>query len=206
MADGGTMSITDGRKSNGAGPFAGVYTIPNVLSISRGLLGPIVMALITYESWWTLSSALALMIVAELSDFIDGIVARRFKQQTDLGRVIDPICDSIYHLSVFLAFLYVGWMPVWMLVLIYARDLTVPYIRTFARQAGVEINVRDSGKLKTAVHAVAQIGVVAVPLNLVADAFAPGIDTVTALLLAATAASLYSLVDYALAASRLARN
>jgi CDP-diacylglycerol--glycerol-3-phosphate 3-phosphatidyltransferase len=146
------------------------------------------------------------MIVAELSDFIDGIVARRFKQQTDLGRVIDPICDSIYHLSVFLAFLYVGWMPVWMLVLIYARDLTVPYIRTFARQAGVEINVRDSGKLKTAVHAVAQIGVVAVPLNLVADAFAPGIDTVTALLLAATAASLYSLVDYALAASRLARN
>jgi CDP-diacylglycerol---glycerol-3-phosphate 3-phosphatidyltransferase len=179
-----------------------VYTLPNLLSVARGLLGPVVMWMITSETPALLAWALALMVVAELSDFVDGVIARQFKQQSELGRVIDPICDSIYHLSIFLAFLSAGWMPAWMLFIIYSRDLAVPYIRTIARQAGHDIAIRDSGKLKTLIHAVSQIGVVLVALGLIPASVGGAFDTMNALLLIATAASIYSLADYAFAAAR----
>jgi CDP-diacylglycerol--glycerol-3-phosphate 3-phosphatidyltransferase len=199
------MSVSEGQKFAEMKAPARVYTIPNLLSITRGLLGPVVMWMITSESPGMLAWALMLMVLAELSDFVDGVVARRFKQQSELGRVIDPICDSIYHLSIFLAFLSRGWMPAWMLFIIYARDLTVPYIRTIARQAGHELEIRDSGKLKTLVHAVAQIGVVLVGLEVIASVVVAEINTMQVLMVAATAASLYSLADYTVAAARAPR-
>ncbi|MFV0299017.1 MAG: CDP-diacylglycerol--glycerol-3-phosphate 3-phosphatidyltransferase [Hyphomicrobiaceae bacterium] len=169
----------------------------------RGCLAPAVVALLTSDMASRMHWALFLMIVAEISDFIDGFIARRFNQQTEIGRFIDPIADSIYHLSVFLAFLSLGWMPAWMLFVIYARDLAVPYIRAFARQSGKDLENRMSGKVKSATHALAQVGVVAIALG----AFGPanGVDGVLShgLLLAATAMSLYSLLDYALEAKRL---
>ena len=78
-------------------------------------------------------------------------------------------------------------------------------IRTIARQAGHELEIRDSGKLKTLVHAVAQIGVVLVGLEVIAATAVAEINTMKVLLLAATAASLDSLADYAVAAGRAPR-
>src|SRR5688572_5481637 len=200
------MSISDGRELRHMQPSNALYTIPNVLSIVRGCLGPLVMILITQKETWALVVALVLMVLAEASDFVDGVIARRFKQESQLGRLIDPICDSIYHLSVFLAFLYNGWMPAWMLFIVYSRDLAIPYLRAFAKQAGHDIWVRNSGKIKTAVHAAAQIGVVLIALGLVGKPTDLGFDLSRALLFLAALASLYSLADYAQAVLRLLRN
>jgi CDP-diacylglycerol--glycerol-3-phosphate 3-phosphatidyltransferase len=161
------------------------------------------MMLLSLEATWALAAALALMLLAELTDFVDGIVARRYNQESRMGELIDPICDSIYHLSVFLAFLGNGWMPAWMLFAIYARDLTVPYIRTFARQTGHDLPIRASGKVKTAIHAIVQVTVVASALGLLGPAVPVSSEAIHLLLLVATAASLYSLLDYAIAAARL---
>jgi len=199
------MSIPDRPELGGPKASNALLTIPNVLSIGRAALGPIVMALIAHRAPWSLLVALALMITAEFSDFMDGLLARRLNQESQIGRLIDPICDSIYHLSVFLAFLYNKWMPAWMLFVIYSRDLAVPYIRAFAKQAGHDIWVRESGRIKTAVHAAAQIGVVVVALGVLGDVTAYGTEITTALLLAATAASVYSLLDYGWAVARLLR-
>lgn len=199
------MSISDGRELRQMEPSNALYTIPNVLSIARGCLGPIVMVLITQDASWALIVALLLMIVAEASDFMDGVIARRLHQESQLGRLIDPICDSIYHLSVFLAFLYNGWMPAWMLFIVYSRDLAIPYLRAFAKQAGHDIWVRNSGKIKTAVHAVAQIGVVLIALGLIGKPSIFGLEVSRLLLFLAAAASLYSLVDYVQAVLRLLR-
>jgi CDP-diacylglycerol--glycerol-3-phosphate 3-phosphatidyltransferase len=186
-------------------PSNALLTIPNALSIARGLSGPIIMALIAHRTPWSLLTALFLMIAAEFSDFMDGVIARRLNQESQIGRLIDPICDSIYHLSVFLAFLYNGWMPAWMLFVIYSRDLAVPYIRAFAKQGGHDIWVRSSGKVKTAVHAAAQLGVVAIALGFLGDWSSFGSEVTRGLLLAATLASLYSLLDYGWAVARLLR-
>ena len=199
------MSISDGRELRHMQPSNALFTIPNILSILRGCLGPIVMVLITQNATWALITALALMMLAEASDFVDGVIARRFKQELQLGRLIDPICDSIYHLSVFLAFLYNGWMPAWMLFIVYSRDLAIPYLRAFAKQAGHDIWVRNSGKIKTAVHAAAQIGVVLIALGLIGKPSLLGVEVSRLLLFLAAAASLYSLVDYTQAVLKLLR-
>lgn len=175
-------------------------TVPNALSILRLLLAPIVVWLVLTGSVPALGVALVLMVIAELTDFFDGFLARALKQETEIGRLIDPVCDVIYHVSVFLAFVKQGWMAPWMLFVIYARDLGVPYLRTLARQRGVDIGVRFSGKIKTGVHGVVQITVVLVALGYVAGSLPGGIETMFAAMLVATAVSLISLADYAFAA------
>ena len=132
-------------------------TIPNALSLLRLALAPVVVWLVLSGSVAALGLALVLMVIAELTDFFDGYLARALRQESEIGRLIDPVCDVIYHVSVFLAFVKQGWMAPWMLFVIYARDLGVPYVRTLARQRGVDIGVRYSGKIKTGVHGVAQI-------------------------------------------------
>lgn len=184
-------------------PNQALYTVPNLLSVLRALAGPLVLGLITSETSWALFLALGVMGAAELSDIFDGEIARRYGQETDLGELVDPVCDSIYHLSVFLAFLAMHWMPAWMLFVIYARDLIVPYARTFARQAGYELEVRRSGKIKTALHAVSQIGVMLCALGFLGEKGTMEAGLPFVLLCGATAASIYSLIDYCVAVRHL---
>ena len=174
-------------------------TLPNALSLLRLILAPVVVWLVLSGSIAALGLALVLMVIAELTDFFDGYLARALRQESEIGRLIDPVCDVIYHVSVFLAFVKQGWMAPWMLFVIYARDLGVPYVRTLARQRGIDIGVRYSGKIKTGVHGVAQITVVLVALGYLSQTFL-GFDTIFMVLLAATVISLISLADYTLAA------
>jgi CDP-diacylglycerol--glycerol-3-phosphate 3-phosphatidyltransferase len=178
-------------------------TWPNAISAFRALAGPTVMVLITADTRTALFAALALMLAAEVSDLVDGIVARRSGGHTEFGNLVDPVCDSIYHLSVFLGFLANGWMPVWMLFAIYAADLTVPYLNTFARQAGQVLHARLSGRIETLVHAVCQIAIVATAAGLSGGLLSTGDSTIYALLSVATAASVLALIDYGAKAVRL---
>lgn len=200
------MTMSSGPGVGHSRTTSALATIPNLLSLLRGLLGPVVLALILAETSWALWTALALMLFAEATDYMDGEVARRFDQESELGRLADPVCDSVYHLSVFLAFLAMGWMAAWMLFIIYARDLMVPYLRAFARQSGHELQVLASGKVKTAIHATAQIGIVAIALGLFGPAIRMDGPAPTVLLLAAIAASIYSLADYVAEVGRLVRH
>ena len=151
----------------------------------------------TPSALWT---ALVLMILAEVSDFLDGFLARALNQQSELGRMRDPVSDVIYHVSVFMTFLKQGWIEPWMLFVIYARDLGVPYLRTLARQRGVDLVVRFSGKVKTAIHGVAQVVVIMIALGLISETLPGGFDTGYTVLLIAVVVSLISLADYARAA------
>jgi CDP-diacylglycerol--glycerol-3-phosphate 3-phosphatidyltransferase len=161
---------------------------------------PVVVWLIlsgTPEALWT---ALILMLFAEITDFLDGFLARALNQQSELGRLMDPVSDVIYHVSVFMTFLKQGWIEPWMLFVIYARDLGVPYLRTLARQRGIDLGVRFSGKVKTAIHGVAQIVIVMIALKLIGETTPLGFETAYAVLLVAVVASIISLADYARAA------
>lgn len=188
------------RDQNVAHSSARWLTLPNALSILRLALAPIVVWLVLVGSVSALTVALVLMLIAELTDFFDGFLARALNQETDLGRLIDPVCDVIYHVSVFLAFVKQGWMAPWMLFVIYARDLGVPYLRTLARQRGVDVGVRYSGKIKTGVHGLAQLTVVLAAAGYISTVLPGGVDTIHSVLLVATIVSLISLADYAWAA------
>jgi CDP-diacylglycerol---glycerol-3-phosphate 3-phosphatidyltransferase len=169
---------------------------PNVLSLVRALLGLPVVALVTYggaEAWL---AAIAVMALAEISDALDGILARRSGTVTDFGKVIDPMADSLYRALVFLAFLAVGWMSVWLVAIIFARDIVVAYVRTLSQQIGVTMSARPSGKIKAAVQAFAQFSTVGL---FAAQGF--GVDVPAAeiafwLLTAAAVMTAYSGYDY----------
>ena len=90
------MSVSEERDAKKMKPTNQLVTTPNLLSFTRGILGPVAMSFIVTGTPAALAVALVLMITAEFTDFLDGIVARRFGLETEYGKVIDPVCDSIY--------------------------------------------------------------------------------------------------------------
>tara|TARA_B100000686_G_C16618483_1_gene877833 strand:- start:273 stop:983 length:711 start_codon:yes stop_codon:yes gene_type:complete len=108
-----------------------VMTIPNYISIFRLMLVPVfIIALLDFSgsglsiSWWT---AVAAFCIASISDGIDGYIARRFKQRSELGTFLDPLADKLLLVSglVVLSFPsdYLPKLPVWMIGMVFGRDL-----------------------------------------------------------------------------------
>jgi len=99
---------------------------------------------------------LALLSVSELSDAFDGYLARRYNQVTDLGKVFDPMADSIARISVFMTFtLDPVKLPMFLVFIFLYRDSVVSTLRTICALKGFALAARLSGKIKAVVQAVA---------------------------------------------------
>ncbi len=173
-----------------------IWTVPNGITSFRIIAGPICILLILSGTTWALWSCLFVMALAELSDFLDGYIARAYDQVSDLGKILDPMSDSIYRISVFVAFVSQGWMPVWMFLLILCRDIIVSYLRILAEQQIGTLAARSSGKWKAIVQSGAQI--IVVGLHALYGSTISGLAEQVAFysLLAATLVTAYSLIDY----------
>jgi CDP-diacylglycerol--glycerol-3-phosphate 3-phosphatidyltransferase len=172
--------------------------LPNLLSLGRILCGPLVLVLIAQASTAALVATIVVMVLAEVSDLLDGHLARRLNVSSPVGKIIDPMADSLYRALVFLAFMDAGWMPVWMVAVIVSRDILVSYLRIFSEQNGVTMGARQSGKIKAVFQGVVQIGTVV--LVIAAGGVLGGVyqTMVYALLLVATLVTAWSGVDYTL--------
>lgn len=97
---------------------------------------------------------LALLGISELSDAFDGYVARRFHQVTDLGKILDPMADSIYRISVFLTFTQPPVnLPLLIVFIFLYRDSVVSTLRTICALRGFALAARYSGKIKAVIQA-----------------------------------------------------
>ena len=124
--------------------------LPNQLTIIRLCLSPIFICLFLLQQWW---AALGVALVFEATDLLDGYFARRYKMVSSLGKLIDPLADSVSRFSVFLAFTTEPTVredpwPVLLVAGLFYRDTIVAYIRTFAASTGTVLAARWSGKLK----------------------------------------------------------
>jgi len=116
------------------------------LYIEHELLG-ISMTLLPYL-------LLFLFGVSELSDAFDGYVARRYDQVTDLGKILDPMADSIYRISVFLTFTRPPVEVPLLLVFVFLyRDSVISTLRTICALRGFALAARSSGKIKAVIQA-----------------------------------------------------
>src|SRR5437773_2518441 len=99
------------------------FSLANQLTLSRLALGP--LFLIVYLSSWTYSveAALVVAILIETTDVMDGITARARNQISDVGKLLDPLSDSIARLSYFIGFLIAGYASVWMIAILVYRDM-----------------------------------------------------------------------------------
>jgi CDP-diacylglycerol--glycerol-3-phosphate 3-phosphatidyltransferase len=135
--------------------------LPNILTLCRLLGAPLFLWAFLSDSplgrWW----ALALVITFEVTDLLDGYVARRFEQISQLGKILDPLADSVSRFTVFLGFLALGYANVWAIAMIFYRDSIISTVRILAASQGVIVSARWSGKLKAIVQGTAIIVILA---------------------------------------------
>lgn len=172
-----------------------IVTAPNTLTVLRVVLGFGIYYLLATHSplLWVV---LVLAIISEISDVLDGALARKLGQASGFGQALDPLCDSLYRLTVFMAFAAAGWMPLWLVFPFLFRDIIVSYARIMAASRGVSIGARLSGKIKAVIQGAAQIGVVIAHML--------GLPNMVSIVLVGLAAvmTLYSLYDYVQGLSR----
>ena len=134
-----------------------MLNLPNLLSIFRILLvPPLVVVLLTKfdgKEWW----GLGLFLLAAVMDFFDGFLARRRKEVTRLGTLLDPAADKILISAAFISLVEMDphLVPAWMVVVIIAREFAVTVLRSFAAAESLVIPAGLSGKIKTTVQIVA---------------------------------------------------
>lgn len=126
--------------------------LPNALTIGRILLTPVVLFLLTVPTWWGQMSALILFVVASISDYADGHLARAWNVKSRLGQFLDPLADKILVLGLFgmFAFLEPSVVPWWAVALIALRDVGVTALRSYAEAQGRTLATFRIAKSKTA--------------------------------------------------------
>ena len=134
--------------------------IPLVLTSLRILLSPVFLLLYAYPEKWHITPYylpwILLMIVGvcELSDVFDGFFARRHNSVTRFGKILDPMADSLFRLTVFLAFTkFPVQLPLVIVLLFFIRDSVIAMLRTLCALQGITLAARLSGKIKAIVQA-----------------------------------------------------
>ena len=165
-------------------------TLASKITLVRVLLIPAYMATMYLSGgqaglWMYLS--LAIFIVASLTDFVDGYIARHYNQTTDFGKFLDPLADKLLTVAAMAMFCEWGIFPAWALMVILTREFAVSGLRMVASQKGSVIAAGWSGKVKTASTMVGLCAMMAFPgINI--------LNWVVIIMIVAT--TLYSGVEY----------
>ena len=107
--------------------------------------------------------SLAIFIIASLTDFVDGYIARHYNQTSDFGKFLDPLADKLLTIAAMAMFCEWGVFPAWALMIILTREFGVSGLRMVASQKGKVIAAGWSGKVKTASTMVGLCAMMALP-------------------------------------------
>jgi CDP-diacylglycerol--glycerol-3-phosphate 3-phosphatidyltransferase len=138
-----------------------LLTIPNILTLTRLPLSVLLFASIALEYWLC---GLIVFALASLTDWLDGFLARLLKQQSAIGRNLDPLIDKVMTCG---AFIYLMQVPAaelmpWMVTVVIGRELLITGLRGMMEAHGVKFGADQLGKLKMALQCVVLIVVLAV--------------------------------------------
>jgi CDP-diacylglycerol---glycerol-3-phosphate 3-phosphatidyltransferase len=125
---------------------------PNLMTLGRIACIPVFLALLSYENRRNSFLAALVFAAAAISDWLDGWLARVSNKVTTLGKFLDPLADKIIVLSALVMLVRLGRVPVWVVVIILARELLISGLRTIAMSEGLEIVASRGGKWKTSLQ------------------------------------------------------
>jgi CDP-diacylglycerol--glycerol-3-phosphate 3-phosphatidyltransferase len=134
-----------------------ILNAPNLMTLGRIALIPVFLWLLAYENRRNSFIAAAIFAVAALTDWVDGWLARISNKITTLGKFLDPLADKLIVLSALVMLLRLGRVPVWVVVLILAREFLISGLRTIAVSEGLVITASQGGKWKTSLQLTAII-------------------------------------------------
>ena len=128
--------------------------LPNKLTTMRMILVPVFIVL--YLTGYSYASA-AVFVIASLTDFLDGHLARKYNLVTNFGKIMDPLADKLLVTSAFVCMVQTGIVPGWMVIVILAREFAITGLRSVAASEGIVIAAAWSGKIKTVTQMIAII-------------------------------------------------
>src|SRR5262245_21634187 len=181
------------------------FSVANCLTFIRIFISPVFLFVyLQYESFGITKTALPYVLlfllgVSELSDALDGFLARKYKQVTDLGKILDPMADSISRISVFLTFTQppVNIPLVCVFIFLY-RDSVISTLRTICALRGYALAARASGKIKAVLQGISAFAITLLLIphsqGMLSDDALTWISTATILLVGFYA--VYSGVEY----------
>ena len=160
------------------------WNLPNVLTYGRMVAVPVVAGcLLATEDFRMRWVALAIFILAGVTDFLDGYLARAWGQQSSLGQMLDPIADKLLVAAILLVLVsdhgISGW-SLWAAIVILCREILVSGLREFLAELNVSVPVTKVAKYKTTVQLVALGFLIAGPAG---DVVLPGVSTIGLILL-----------------------
>lgn len=142
-----------------------IWTLPNILTVARIALTPVIALLPFIQGATPKLVSFAVFLVAAFSDILDGRLARRRKEVTDLGKMLDPLADKLLLLATLIPIYWItsyrareyaipwwGNVPVWVLVILLGREALMTGLRSYAKRRGVVIAAQRAGKLKTVIQ------------------------------------------------------
>ena len=123
--------------------------LPNMLTIGRIILVPVLMIAILSQIPGGLYRAAGIFIIASFTDFLDGHIARSRNLVTDFGKFMDPLADKLLVCSAMIALIEMNRIPSWVVIIIIAREFIISGFRLIASDNGVVIAASYWGKFKT---------------------------------------------------------
>ena len=165
--------------------------LPNKLTTLRVIMIPFFVFFLLWqngENYTFRMIALALFIIASLTDLLDGKIARKYNLVTNFGKFMDPLADKLLVCSALICLIELNALPAWMVIIIISREFIISGFRLIASDNGVVIAASYWGKFKTTFQ---MVSVVLLILDIPALAFVTTICVRIALVL-----TIVSLVDY----------
>ncbi len=137
---------------------AKLLNIPNILTLTRIAVVPIVVVLLMFESKENCFWAAVIFSLASITDWLDGYLARKWGIVTVLGKFLDPLADKLIVMAALIMLIPLDRVPAWAVLVILSRELIVSGIRSIASTEGIVIAASNLGKYKTIFQMVAIIG------------------------------------------------
>ena len=150
----------------------------NKLTMLRVIMIPVFLLALYIDFAFNNIVALIIFILASVTDFIDGYIARNYDQVTDFGKFMDPLADKLLVISAMLWFVKVGQMEAWVVLVVLAREFAVSGLRMVAAPKGLVIAAAWSGKIKTAATMVC-ICIMLVPIPAILNTLCVAVILVT---------------------------
>ncbi len=123
--------------------------LPNLLTYFRMATIPVIIVVMTPPaSAESLNTAFVLFLVASITDYLDGILARRRNLVTSVGKLLDPLADKLLTSAVMIMLIPLSKIPAWLVFIIIGRDMTITGIRSIAASQGLILDANRIGKNK----------------------------------------------------------
>ena len=123
--------------------------LPNQLTVLRIILTPVFLILFLTGEPLMIQISLVVFVIAAITDWYDGWLARKFNYITEWGKFLDPLADKVLTSTAFLGFVIIGMLPLWMVVLIILRDLIITLLRVYTDYKKISFTTSKSAKWKT---------------------------------------------------------